>query len=334
MVNRLVCRVIAVALLGAGIGCFETIHAARQAGPAVRKKAAGPNPVGYSIAAGDTLEIYVVGVPELSRTYRVGPDGRIVLPMVSRPILASGSTPEELSERIRQVLRAEGLVTDANVLVTVESSPRNSVAVTGSIAKPGVYPVYGPTRLLEVLSQAGGLSPDAGSEAIVIRGHTPQPQADNSGSAEASESAAILHVPVRRLLATGDPSLNLEIFPGDSVDVPRAGIVYVVGAVNRAGGFELTGEQNHLTVLQAIALAGNTLRTAALKKAVIIQADPTAPGGKRQIAVDLKKILTNKAPDFELHPGDILFVPDSTGKQVLGHAVAAATTLVIYRVPF
>lgn len=295
-----------------------------------------PQP-GYTIAPGDRLNVYVVGVPELSRSYRVNPAGRITMPMLDHPVAAKGLTPDKLSDAIASALRRQDLISHPDVLVSVESSPANSIAVTGSVAKPGLYSVLGPTTIVAIISRAGGLAPDAGSMAIVVRGPKAMQLLKNHGVPGASNPVLpptqTVKIPIRHLLDTGDEAQNLPLYSGDVIDVPRAGIVYVVGAVNRAGGFALTGEQNELTVLQAIALAGNVTRTATLKEAVIIRRDPQASASRQQIHVNLKRILSGKAPDRPLNAGDILFVPDSTGKQVLARALAAVTSIAIYRAP-
>jgi polysaccharide biosynthesis/export protein len=295
--------------------------------------------LGYAIAPGDVLQVYVVGVSELSRTYRVSPFGSITLPMVNYPIAAEGLTPEELSSAIGEALRKGGIVSNPEILVTVEASPRNSVGVTGSVRNPGIYPVFGQTTILDLLSQAGGLTADAGSVAIVSRGPKTiraLASAGNMNGQNASENAGArtVKVDLRRLLDTEGQAHNIALYPGDRVNVPEAGLIYVVGAVNRAGGFALTGEQDHLTVLQAIALAGNITRTALPKETIIIRKNPLRPGGREQIQVDLKSILSSHAPDRQLIAGDILFVPDSLGKRAFASVISAATTLAIYRVPF
>lgn len=320
--------------------------------------AGGASPLpAYTIAPGDLLDIYVVAVPELSRNYRVSPAGHITLPMLDHPIQAQGLTPDQLSETIARRLRRQGLITHPDVLVSVDSSPGNSIVVTGSVSKPGVYPAYGPTRIVAILSRAGGLSPDAGSTAVVMRGakamHWLESLDTDGATKHPARPPRIVKVPIRHLLDTGDEGQNLALYPGDEVDVPRAGVVYVVGAVHRAGGFALTGEAGRLTVLQAIALAGNVTRTAMLKDALIIREerghqervrqergrqkpDWRAPGQstrREQIHVNLKAILAGKKTDRWLGAGDILFVPDSTGKQVLARALAAATSVAVYRAP-
>jgi polysaccharide biosynthesis/export protein len=327
-----------LALWPAGLRARQQFLAPNRAGKRSSAKAAQPpgsaSRPGYRIAPADLLSVYVVGVPELSRSYRVSPAGRITLPMLDHPVAALGLTPDELSEAIGDALRRHGLISRPDVLVSVVSSPLNSIAITGAVARPGVYSVFVPTNIVAILSRAGGLSPDAGSEAIVVRGAQAMRLRDTSGVLyNASQFDRTVKIPIRHLLDTGDERQNLLLYPCDEVDVLPAGIVYVVGAVNRAGGFALTGEQNELTVLQAIALAGNVTRTAMLKRAVIIRRNPRPVTGRQHIPVDLKKILSGKIPDLSLNAGDILFVPDSTGKHVLARALAAATSVVIYRAP-
>jgi polysaccharide biosynthesis/export protein len=293
---------------------------------------------GYTVAPGDILDVYVVGVPELSRTYRVSPFGRLTLPMLDHQIAAEGLSLDELSEAISQALRQEGFVSHPDVLVSVQSSPSNSVAVTGSVVNPGVYPIFGQTTIVNILSQAGGLATDAGSTAVVMRGPKAMQSLKAADTPDATTTSPmpprIIKVAIRHVLETDDQDQNLALYPGDNVNVPRAGIVYVVGAVNRAGGFALTGEENRLTVLQTIALAGNTTHSAVTKNAMIIRPNTNVPSGHDEIKVNLKSILSGKAPDRTLSAGDILFVPDSTGKRVVAQALSTAMSVAIYRVPY
>jgi len=124
----------------------------------------------YVIDADDVLDIYVVDVPEFSRNYRVGPDGNITIPLLSSPIMAEGLTLNQLSAVISDKLRSAGLVTHPHVVVSVKSSQAHAVAVTGAVQNPQIIPIFAPTTLLDVLSQAGGLSADAGSTAVITRG--------------------------------------------------------------------------------------------------------------------------------------------------------------------
>ncbi len=294
----------------------------------------------YLIAPDDRLDVYVVDVPEFSREYRVSPDGTITLPMLARPIEAVGLTPDQLSSVIAAKLRQAGLVTDASVTVMVKSSRVHSVAITGAVAKPQIYPILGETNLLDAITQAGGLANDASDTAVVTRGETAMRALGLQESVDGkpgSSPPTTIKVDLKKLFEGGDTQSNLPIYPGDTVTVLRAGIVYVVGAVNRAGGYTLAGSWQNMTVLKAIALAGNVTSTAMRKKAVIIRKAASVPGGQEQISVNLKKILAGKAPDQPLEANDILFVPDSTGKKAFRQGVASVlgvgTGLLIYHAP-
>ena len=294
----------------------------------------------YIIAPDDLLDIYVVDVPELSREYRVSPDGTITLPLLSEPVTAAGLSPIQLSSVVAAKLRSAGMVTHAAVTVNVKASLGHSVAITGSVRSPQVFPIFGETNLLTVLSQAGGLADDASDTALVTRGETAMRALglqENSNGTTDTAPPTIIKVNLKKLYENADPSSNIAIYPGDSVTVQRAGIVYVVGAVQRAGGYTLARSWENMTVLKAVALAGNVTSTAKQKKAVIIRKDPAASGGHKDIPVNLKQILAGKAPDQSLEANDILFVPDSTGKMVLQRGlqavIGAGVTTAIYRAP-
>jgi polysaccharide export outer membrane protein len=290
------------------------------------------------ISPDDLLDIDVLDVPQISRQYRVTPSGEIVLPLLGHPLAAAGLSPGQLSALIAEALRLAGLVSTPYVTVEVKESRLNSVAVVGAVNKPQIYPLFGRTTLLDVLSQAGGLADEAGNTATITRGAVAlRALAGAGGPVDAALAAPtqVVTVDLKRLLETGDPALNVDVYPGDRVMVQRAGIVYVVGAVNRAGGFPLKDDQEQMTVLKGIALAQDLKPTAIQQKAMIIRRNPGAPDGRQEIPVDLKKILAGRLPDTPMQPNDILFVPDSTGKKALRRGAEAAlqiaTGIIIWR---
>ncbi len=331
------------ALLGfVAVGRGQTVAAAKepnvpdtQARQSLRA-ASTSNDLEYVIATDDVLDVYVVDVPELSRTYRVSPDGTITIPLLSQPVTAGGLTLNQLTAVISDRLRSAGLVSHPHVVVTVKASQAHAVAITGAVQNPQIYPLFAPTTLLDVLSQAGGLAQDAGSTAVITRGDTAARTAwlTQQGSGKATPTGGTIKVNVKKLLDTGDPSLNVSVYPGDKVTVQRAGVVYVVGAVQRPGGFPLTNDRDNMTVLQAVALGQGLTPTARQKKAMIIRRGKQFPDGREEIAVNLKKILAGHAPDPGLQPNDILFVPDSTSKRAMRRgadaAIQIATGLVIW----
>jgi polysaccharide biosynthesis/export protein len=294
-------------------------------GPAVR------SPADYAISPDDLLDITVFDVPEMSHSYRVRPGGSITLPLMPGPIPAAGLTPDQLAGAIGDRLKAAGLISNPQVTVDVHESRLHSIAVAGAVRKPQLYPVFGKTTLLDVLAQAEGLADDAGGVALVARTSATAEAGVGSGSKPTDP----IVIDLKRLMQTSDPRLNIDLFPGDRVTVERAGVVYVVGAVNRPGGFVLTSEHQPMTVLKALALAEDLKPTALANKAMIIQPKPSASGAQDESPVRLKDILAGRAPDRPLVADEILFVPDSTSQRALRRAAEAAvqitTGVIIWR---
>lgn len=294
------------------------------------------DPLEYLVSVDDVLELYIVDVPELSRSYRVSPTGSLTIALIPHPVPAAGLTLDELSQAIAKELRERQLVTDPRITIAVKESRIHSVAIAGAVRKPQIYFVMGKTSLLDVLSQAEGVSDDAGSIARITRGDIARRVIglEKSNETQPTASAEVQTVDLEKLLATGDPSLNVDIYPGDRVTVPAAGVVYVVGAVNKPGGFQLTANRKELTVLQAIALAQDVKSSAVRNKAMIIRRGPQLES-RLNIPVPLKDIMTGKVSDVTLQPNDIFFIPDSASKKVLTRgaeaAVQMATGIVIYR---
>lgn len=292
-------------------------------------------PSDYVISPDDLLEVSVFEVPEMSRVYRVHPNGVIELPLVHDPISAAGLTTDQLSAAIANHLRVEGLVSDPAVTVEVKESRLHSVVVTGEVKKPQIYPIFGETRLIDVLAQAEGLSDDAGTVAVVTRGSVAL-GASRSESSQEQPGITVL-VDLKRLMESNDPKLNLEIHPGDRISVQRAGIVYVVGAVNRPGAFVMNAGHEPMTALKAVALAEDLKATAVGNRALIVHPKASAAGEQEQTPIKLKDILSGRAPDQPLHAGEILFVPDSNSQRALRRgaeaAVQAATGVIIWRLP-
>jgi polysaccharide biosynthesis/export protein len=279
------------------------------------------------------LDVYVFDVPEMSRPYRVSSTGTINFPLLAKPLFAAGLSLTQLSSNLSDELKASGVLSDPKITVSVLQSRLHSVAITGAVKRPQIYPLLGETTLLDLLSQAEGLADDAGNTAFVQRGDiaTHALGLDAQGGAP----APVLAVDLKRALETGDPAANVPIYPGDRVTVPRAGIFYVVGAVNKPGGFIMRSGGRGVTVLQALALAEDLKSTAIRSKAVLIRVDTQSPDGRKQIPVDLKTVLSGKATDTVMQADDILFVPDSPGKKAfrrgMESALQMATGVAIYR---
>ena len=295
----------------------------------------------YVIGPDDLLNVYILDVPELSRDYRVSSAGTITMPTLVNPLEASGATLSQFSKLLSQELKAQGLVSDPHITIAIDQSRLHSVAIVGAVKRPQVYPLLSRTTLLDILSEAQGLADDAGNRIIVRQGDIAIRASRRAGALTLSPEQTqpdVLTIDLKRLLEGGDPSLNVPIYPGDRITVPRAGVVYVVGAVNKPGGFTMKASTHGMTVLQALALAEDAKVTAKKNQTVIIRNDPQAPEGRKQIPVDLKAILQGKSPDPVLQAEDILFIPDSGAKRALNRGiesvVQAATGVAIYGARF
>ena len=291
----------------------------------------------YVIGPDDLLNIYILDVPELSRDYRVSGGGKITISVLATPLDAAGLTLAQFSDVLSRELKTQGLVSDPHITMSVDQSRVHSVAIVGAIKRPQIYPLLTRTTLVDMLSQAEGVADDAGNTIVVNRGEIAtramRRNAEAAGTSGKPQGDT-LTLDLRRLLEGSDPSLNVYIYPGDRITVPRAGIIYVVGAVNKPGGFAMKASDHGMTVLQLLALAEDAKSTAKRDQTVIIRNDPQAPEGRKRIPINLKGILGGKNPDPVLQAEDILFIPDSSGKRAFNRGIESvvqvATGVAIY----
>jgi polysaccharide export outer membrane protein len=292
---------------------LETVQQTNQKIRLLANTASAAEPSEFPLGAGDLIKIDVFDIPELSREIRVDPGGYISMPLIPQRILAAGLTSYQLESKIADLLKARGLVSHPEVSVFVIQRNSQPITVIGAVEHPLVYQAVQPTTLLEVLSAAGGLTNTAGDFVTISR-----PERNGQQSVE--------RVNLEELIDRGDPKANVSVRGGDVITVPKAGIVYVVGAVNRPGGFVIQNDTDQMTALKALALAGGAKAAAKPQNAVIIRKNPKT-GQSQEIAVNVKNILSRKAQDVRLLPNDILFIPDSAGKKMLAKAAEAALSM-------
>jgi polysaccharide biosynthesis/export protein len=270
-------------------------------------------PTTVKLGAGDLLEIGVYNAPELSTKARIGSSGDLYLPLVDY-VHVAGLTIDEAQALIAKRLESGGFVRNPHVTIFLDESASQGVTVLGEVVRPGIYPLLGDRKLYDLISAAGGFSQAAGRKVSIIRENNPTP----------------ITVNLPRNLAE-DMQDNIEILPGDTITVPKAPIIYVVGEVGHPAG--LLVDNGSLSVLQALALAGGTSHTAKLGGTCIIR---KGPAGMTETRLPLKKMLEAKAPDMPLQADDILFVPLSGVKvaaaQGMSSAISAAAGLAIIAV--
>jgi polysaccharide biosynthesis/export protein len=305
---------------------FWLLLSLASAGAQVRPDA-GANLPAQKIGANDLVAISVYDSPELTRTVRVGTDGMIRLPMLKQRIKAEGLLPLGLETAISEALRAEEILVDPVVTVTIAEYHSRPISVAGAVRNPITFQADDAVTLLDALTRAGGLDAGAGPEILVTRW---QPGAG-------SEPAALVQrIPVKALIDQADQEMNLRLTGGEEIRVPEVGKVYVVGTVRRPGAFPVRNT-SETTVLQLLALAEG-LAPFASKQAYVYREGGSA-GGKSEIVIELKKILDRKAPDVPLQPNDILYIPDNTGRRITvsalekiaGFGTATASGILIWR---
>jgi polysaccharide biosynthesis/export protein len=300
---------------------------------------ASAHPADTAIGSGDLLHVDVFDVPELSRDVRVSDTGDISYPLIPGKITVSGLTPFQLESKLEQLLIANGLVSHPQVSVFVREQNSQPVTVVGAVGHPMVYQVLRPTTLLEILTAAGGVSDDAGNLVIVTRpAHSDGTKAEPaSATTNAKPDEQRITIPLQDLLESGDSVFNIQIYGGDTVTVPRAGIVYILGmGVAQPGEYVLQDRGEQVTALKALALAHGLTTFSKGNSAVIMRTNP-ATGQRDTIPVRLKDIENRKTADVAMKSNDILYIPDSGGKKALARGSEAAlgvgTGLAIYRVP-
>jgi polysaccharide export outer membrane protein len=244
----------------------------------------------------------------------VSDSGDIALPLVGSFHLV-GLAADQAAAVIEERYKKAEILRNPQVSVFISEYASQGVSVLGEIMKPGVYPVMTSRRLLDLISLAGGFTPTAGKTVTITHRANP--------------------LDPRTVLLSRDPSQtiadNVDILPGDTIVVAKAGVIYVVGAVGKPGGFTMDPNER-LTVLQALALAEGSKPDAALNKSKLIRKTGTGP---QEIPIPLGKILSSTVSDQTLQPDDIVFVPNSAAKSAARRSLEAivqtATGVIIYR---
>jgi polysaccharide export outer membrane protein len=266
------------------------------------------------IEPGDQLSVNVYDTPELSDAYRVDPAGDLTLPLCGK-VKVQGLTSTEAARLLETTLRDGQVLVRPQVNVDVQQYAGQYVFVLGEVSSPGRVTVIAPTKLSEILAQVGGLTPIAGTR-IKIRHGTDDAAPETEAPYSRSESNQL----------TG----SILVRPGDTIVVPRAGIVYVLGAVFHPGGF-LMQEDGKLNVAEALALSGGTLVQAKTNGLRVIRRNPD--GTVLDFALSYDGIARGSQTPLELQAQDIVYVPMSKVKATLSDATAiisSATSAAIY----
>jgi len=270
------------------------------------------------IGPGDRLFIHVVDTPEADQHPSVTDSGEIPVIGIGN-VKVSGLTPAAAATVIHDRLIAAHYMNHPEVTVSVEQYATQNVSIVGEVKTPGAYPIATPRSILDVLALAGGLTSVADRDILIERqrdaGHPVHYLFSNNASQAVSG--------------------QLMVDPGDTVIVSKAGIVYVLGDVNRPGGYVMGNNESKMTVLQALAIAGGVSNSARLGHARLMRTEPNGTSSDRQLSVgDLQK---GKTPDIAMLPGDVLYVPFSfvrnTATMGAASIASAAASAAVYAIP-
>jgi polysaccharide export outer membrane protein len=263
------------------------------------------------IERGDLLHLLVYDTPEMEQHARVTDSGTIPFSFLGT-VRVSGLTPAQAAEQIEHRLVAAGVMLHPEVSVRVEAYATQNASVMGQVQKPGSYEIDTGRKVVEVLAMAGGLTDVADRHITIQRFGAAQQKVEyyysNSALTALSE----------------DPM----VYPGDTVIVPRAAVVYVLGDVSKPGGYPISTNNSTMTVLQAIALAGYANHTAALGKSRLVRA---TSNGVVEIDLEVNAMEKGKKPDVALFADDVVYVPFSfmrnvgiNGQGILASVASAA----------
>ncbi len=244
----------------------------------------------YKIGSKDLLEIKVYELPELNQTVRVAEDGTVSLAVIGK-VQASGLTAQELEKKLAAILD-EKYTKNAHVTVIIREHQK--IAVIGAVGRPGLYEMAGQTSLLQILSEAGGLTPQAGKEIHIMR------------QTESGEKERLV-INVDRLMRQSNDA-NILLQPKDEIIVPfdQQLTVYVYGEVKNPGAIQFM-ESKKITLLQAVAQAGGLTEWANAVQVLVKRKDPKT-GKDLNYWYNLKKIINGSKPDVYLQDGDVVVV--------------------------
>lgn len=250
----------------------------------------------YRVGPKDLLEVTAMGVPEINKlVVRVSEEGRVTLPLVGE-VEVNNLTQSEVERKLIGML-GEKYVINPQVTVFILEYKSKRVSVLGAVEKPGPYELLGRQTVMSIISQAGGMTRDAGNEIIVIR-----QLADGTSTS--------IRISIDDLFVKGDAKLNIPLEPNDILNIPvdKVVMIYVFGQVKNPGALQVK-RSNIPTLLQAIAQAGGFSDRAGKGGIKIRRKD--AAGREVEISVNAKNILKGKTKDIPLMENDTVYVPES-----------------------
>ncbi len=281
----------------------------------------GQIPPAYMLVPGDQVAIRVANAEEFNdRTFRVDDDGFITVPLAGR-IKAAGLTAAQLEASMVTSLEVYFREPAASVSI-VQGSPE-PVFLVGQFKSPGLYPLQPGETLVRILTDSGGLQPNASRVIRLTRRKEqgPIPLPNTRANLDGSTSAEISLSTLQNNLS---PAEGLALRPFDVILVDRAEVIYVSGNVGKPGTVEL-GDRDFVSLIKVITLSGGLTKDASRKIRVLRPIMDTAR--RAEIEIDVDKVFRGEVNDFPLLPNDVLFVPTSGSRVALNRTSTIALSL-------
>lgn len=241
----------------------------------------------FQLGPGDLIAIRLFGSNEYTTTVRVDTNGNVELPYIGS-VHVQGLTVHQAQLLIADRLRAGGYFLNPEILIQVIESTNSSVTIAGVVR--AIIPITGARRLIDVISAAGGLPANASHTVSIVRPGHKEPMVLNLGTD-----------------LTNTAAMDTLVYPRDIIQIARAGVVYVIGAFRAQGALPLD-QSMPLTLLQLAALSGGIGFEGRYADLRIIR---TFGNERREVKVNIKRVLNGKAPDPILQANDIVYLPTS-----------------------
>jgi polysaccharide export outer membrane protein len=242
----------------------------------------------YVVGEGDLLKITVYDHADLTTTVRIGGDGKVTVPLIGE-VYVNGMTTTQVEKEIARLL-ADGYIKNPYISVFISEYKSKKLTVLGEFTKPGLLELRGDSTLLEVISNAGGITVNAGDTLYIQR------KILKGGNPSDAKTEITITVDLKKLLEEGDVSVNLPVQDGDSIYIPRASFIYVTGEVSKPGAYKL---ERGTTVLKAITLAGGFTEKASKGRVKVIR------------KVDNNEVTLKANLNDMVMADDIILVPES-----------------------
>jgi polysaccharide export outer membrane protein len=199
----------------------------------------GVDAAGYRLGPGDVVKITIYNQPDLTTEAQITDAGTITFALIGE-IKIGGLEKSAAETTIANKLRDGGFIKQPQVNLLVTQYRSQQVSVLGHVSKPGKYPIDAISRIIDLLSQAGGVTQDGADFATLIK---------------KTEDGKIWKqdIDLPRLFDAHDMTQNYEVQDGDVIFVPKAPVFYIYGEVQRPGAYRL---ERGMTVMQAISLGG------------------------------------------------------------------------------